>query len=204
MRSSIALTLLAAAVQLQAQVQMSPPPVMKAKASAQRAVDAANARTVASSTLPAETQKPGAPVGAAPAKDVERSTPAARTDSAAGSTSVKSAGPAFERETYIYERGGRRDPFLSLMTTGELRPVISDLTLVAVAFDPAGGRNSVAVVHDISTKEKQQYRIKVGHSLGRMRVAAITQKTVVFTIEEFGFSRQETLALGATNQERKQ
>jgi hypothetical protein len=29
-----------------------------------------------------------------------------------------------------------------------------------------------------------------------MRVAAIEPKRITFTIEEFGFSRQETLALG--------
>ena len=38
--------------------------------------------------------------------------------------------------------------------------------------------------------------MRVGQQIGRMRVAAIRQKEIVFTIEEFGFSRQETLALG--------
>ena len=126
------------------------------------------------------------------------------TDSAAGSTAVApSAGSAFERETYLYDRGGRRDPFVSLMSTSDLRPLISDLKLVAVAYD-ATGRNSVAVLHDLSTKDKEQYRIRVGQSLGRMRVASISPKAVVFTIEEFGYSRQETLGLGDSNKVRKQ
>jgi hypothetical protein len=96
------------------------------------------------------------------------------------------------REQYAYPGAGRRDPFVSLMNTEELRPLLGDLKLVAVALDPTG-RNSVAVLRDVTTKE--QYRVKVGQELGRMRVAAIRGKEVVFGIEEFGYSRQETLAM---------
>lgn len=96
------------------------------------------------------------------------------------------------RESYAYPRNGRRDPFVSLMNTEELRPLLGDLKLVAVALDPTG-RNSVAVLRDVTTKE--QYRVKVGQEIGRMRVAAIHQKSVVFGIEEFGYSRQESLAM---------
>jgi hypothetical protein len=106
----------------------------------------------------------------------------------------KSAAPEvlINRETYAYPGNGRRDPFVSLMNTEELRPLLSDLKLVAVALDPTG-RNSVAVLRDMSTKE--QYRVKVGQEIGRMRVAAIHAKDVVFGIEEFGYSRQESLAM---------
>ena len=96
------------------------------------------------------------------------------------------------RETYAYPGTGRRDPFVSLMNTEELRPLLNDLKLVAVAFDPSG-RNSVAVLRDVTTKE--QYRVKVGQELGRMRVASIRERDVVFGIEEFGYSRQESLAM---------
>jgi hypothetical protein len=98
------------------------------------------------------------------------------------------------RELYQYDADGRRDPFVSLLTTSDLRPLLQDLKLVAVAFDP-NGRTSVAVMRDITSKE--QYRVRVGQTLGRMRVAAIQEKAVVFTIEEFGFSRQELLAMTA-------
>jgi hypothetical protein len=105
------------------------------------------------------------------------------------------------RETYAYPGSGRRDPFVSLMNTDELRPLLSDLKLVAVALDPTG-RNSVAVLRDLSTKE--QYRVKVGQELGRMRVAAIHEKDVVFGIEEFGYSRQELLAMSDSTKVRTQ
>ena len=78
------------------------------------------------------------------------------------------------------------------MANGDLRPLVSDLRLTAVAFDPLG-RNSVAILRDIASQ--QQYRVRVGQTLGRLRVANIRQKAVIFSIEEFGFSRQETLPL---------
>ena len=115
----------------------------------------------------------------------------------------KAEAPAqlISRESYDYQGGGRRDPFVSLMNNGELRPVFQDLKLVAVAFDPLG-RNSVAVLRDVTSKE--QYRVKVGQEIGRMRVAAIRQKSVTFGIEEFGYSRQETLSMNDSTKARTQ
>ncbi|MBA3645935.1 MAG: hypothetical protein H0W63_07120 [Gemmatimonadaceae bacterium] len=103
------------------------------------------------------------------------------------------------REVFNYDAGGRRDPFASLMNTSELRPLLTELKLVAVAFDPLG-HNSVAVLRDLTSKE--QYRVRVGQTLGRMRVASIREKEVVFTIEEFGYSRQETLNMVDTTKTR--
>ena len=97
-----------------------------------------------------------------------------------------------QREVFDYDRSGRRDPYKSLMTSSDVRPLLSDLRLTAVAFDPDGD-NSVAILRD--SFSKQQYRIRVGQQLGRLRVSGIKQKSVQFTIEEFGFNRQETLAL---------
>jgi hypothetical protein len=105
------------------------------------------------------------------------------------------------REQYAYPGAGRRDPFVSLMNTEELRPLLGDLKLVAIALDPAG-RNSVAVLRDMSTRE--QYRVRVGQELGRMRVAAIRAREVVFGIEEFGYSRQESLAMTDSTKVRTQ
>ncbi|MGI8509015.1 MAG: hypothetical protein ACR2MQ_06790 [Gemmatimonadaceae bacterium] len=99
----------------------------------------------------------------------------------------------FSREVFQYHPDGRRDPFVSLIKSSEIRPVITDLRLTTVAYD-ATGNNSVAVLRDLGTKE--QYRVKVGTPLGRMRVVRIDQKAVTFALEEFGFSRQQTLAMG--------
>ena len=104
------------------------------------------------------------------------------------------------RESYTYSAEGRRDPFVSLLTSGELRPMLSDLKLVTVVYDPTG--RSVAVLRDLNTKE--QYRVKSGQTLGRMRVAQIKPRSVTFTLEELGFSRQEVLALNDTTKARSQ
>ncbi|HJQ09661.1 MAG TPA: hypothetical protein VJ840_01395 [Gemmatimonadaceae bacterium] len=96
------------------------------------------------------------------------------------------------REVFTYEGAGRRDPFVSLLTTSDLKPLLQDLKLTGVAYDPRG-QNSVAVLRDVTSKE--QYKVRVGQVLGRMRVAAIQPKAVIFTIEEFGYSRQELLPI---------
>lgn len=112
------------------------------------------------------------------------------SSSASSKTSAIPTSITIDREVFSYASTGRRDPYASLMTTTEIRPLLSDLHLTAIAFDPAGN-NSVAILRDNVTKE--QHRVKVGQQLGRLRVSSIKQKSVVFSIDEFGFNRQETL-----------
>lgn len=99
-----------------------------------------------------------------------------------------------QREVFAYSGNGRRDPYKSLMSSSEVRPLLSDLRLAVVALDP-DGNNSIAVLRD--SYSKQQYRVRVGQQLGRLRVTAIKQKAVQFTMEEFGFNRTETLFLSS-------
>lgn len=119
---------------------------------------------------------------------------------AQGESAPEAAGEhTIYREVFEYEAGGRRDPFQSLLGTSDLRPLLIDLRIAAIAYDP-NGRNSVAVLRDLTSKE--QYRVKVGQTLGRMRVAAIQPRSVTFTIQEFGLSRQETLSMNDTTRVR--
>lgn len=113
----------------------------------------------------------------------------------AGSVIDSGSAVTFSREVFKYDAAGRRDPFVSLVKSSEIRPTLSDLRLTTIAYDPLG-RNSVAVLRDLGTKE--QYRVKVGTPLGRLRVVRIEPKVVTFALEEFGFSRQESLAIGDT------
>jgi len=96
------------------------------------------------------------------------------------------------REVFTYEAEGRRDPFFSLILTEDLRPLLSDLKLVGILYE-ASGRRSVAIMRDILTNA--QYRVNAGMTLGRMRVAQIKPRAVIFTIDEFGLSRQDSLFL---------
>jgi len=100
--------------------------------------------------------------------------------------------PPVTREVFSYDAAGRRDPFYSLILTDDLRPLLSDLKLVGVLYSPGSGR-SVAIFRDIQTNA--QYRVQTGAALGRMRVAQIKPRGVIFTIDEFGLSRQDSLML---------
>jgi hypothetical protein len=183
------------------------PALGAAKRAANNAVNATNANiseqtgqalpkprgsTVNTGTAPAASNTATAPTNNA-ARGAQPASGAASDSAKTGAKPGAAQDASFSREVYTYDAAGRRDPFLSLLASGDLRPSFTDLKLVAVAYDPTG-RKSVAVMRDISTKD--QYRVKVGQTLGRMRVAQIHPKSVTFTIDEFGYSRQEILALG--------
>lgn len=210
-----------AATNAHTEAMTSPAAVAAASAPANAATPA---KTVAGKPVATKTgaAKPGAAATTTPAKGAAATTPAAGANPAAPAYAARSkAGTppgggtttvsvternaegtlTFQRETFEYSGRGRRDPFVSLIKSGELRPLFSDLKLVTVLYDPTG-RNSVAIMHDVSTKD--QYRVKVGQTLGRMRVSQIQPKQVVFAIEEFGYGRQAVLALNDSTKARKQ
>ena len=106
------------------------------------------------------------------------------------STAVPAA--SLIREVFAYEGGGR-DPFMSLLRSGDVRPLISDLKLTTVVYDGRFASRSVAVLRDITNR--RIYRVKTGDIIGRLKVTQIRPREVVFTVQEFGFERQETLSL---------
>lgn len=119
----------------------------------------------------------------------------------AGATRAPDPANAIMREVFEYGIQGRRDPFFSLLATGDLRPMLSDLRLTTILYDPSG-RRPVAVMNDVSTN--LQYRVTTGMMLGRMRVTRILPRKVLFAIEEFGFSRADSLVLADKPQTRRQ
>lgn len=182
-------------------------PGAAAKIAAHKAADAANAQ------LSAQTgQAVPAPGGMSPAAASVGSVSLAGSPAGPGQrsnaklalptdarTPKDSVAPIVMREVFDYQSGGRRDPFVSLLTTSELRPGINDLKLMGILYDMSG-RRPVAIMRDVSTNA--QYRVTTGQTLGRMRVAQIRQKVIVFTIEEFGLNRQDSLMLGDTTKVR--
>lgn len=97
-----------------------------------------------------------------------------------------------KRESFSYSSPRRRDPFVSLLASDELSPQISEVRLTTIAFDSEGGR-SVAILRNV--EDGKQYRVMTGDRLGRARVLRIDPRAVTFTINEFGYSRTETLSL---------
>jgi len=107
--------------------------------------------------------------------------------------------PVIMREAFDYNPQGRRDPFFSLLTSSDLRPTVVDLRLTGILYDESG-RNSGATMRDLSTGV--MYKVQVGQLLGRMRVAMIKRSAVIFSIEEFGVNRQDSVVLRDTTKAR--
>ena len=140
---------------------------------------------------PAPAARPAAP----PSAPTRAAAPAARPDSAKADTPRKpdsTATPALVREVFSYEGGGR-DPFLSLLRSGDIRPLLSDLRLVGIYYDGRYPARSVAVLRDVTSNKI--YRVKPGEIIGRLKTTTIRPREIVFTVQEFGFERQESLQL---------
>ena len=96
------------------------------------------------------------------------------------------------RETVAYA-GGTRDPFSSLINGSKDGPEIGDLDLVGVYQDLNTPSNSVVVLREkVSSK---RHKLRVGDQVSRARLVQIRPRDAVFTIQDFGFQRQETLSL---------
>lgn len=176
------------------------------KRAAQKAVDATNASIAAQTGQDVATATPSAVAGPIPAAvPAAKAAPVAAPISGPGSTPngalalpsgalPAAAAPATNpnavtREVYDYSGVGHRDPFYSLILTDDLRPLLGDLRLVGILYQSSG--RAVAVMRDVQTNA--QYRVANGGTLGRMRVTQIRPRAVLFSIDEFGLSRQDSL-----------
>jgi hypothetical protein len=162
-------------------------------------------------TPPANQQKTAPQSKTTPAPQQNKTAPPATKGAAASTTGQPAPGAgrganpqvpaprdtviptALMREVFDYSRDGRRDPFISLLTTTDLRPALSDLKLLMTVIDEPG--RSVALVSNAFDKKNPQKTLRVGDRLGRMRVSSIRSDAVIFTIEEFGMNRRDSLLL---------
>jgi hypothetical protein len=113
----------------------------------------------------------------------------------AGTASVSERGSRGQvqimREVFTYVPRGRRDPMVSLMSSADIRPLITEIEVISILYT-GNAATSMAVLRHL-TAENVIYRVKVGDMLGRMTVAGIEPREVIFTLDEFGFSRTERL-----------
>jgi hypothetical protein len=129
------------------------------------------------------------PAGAAAAAGAQVPT-AASAETAAPDTMAGRTG--LVREVFAYRSAGR-DPLQSLLSSGDIRPLLDDLRLTTVVYDARYPARSVAVLRDVSVDKR--YDVRVDDELGRLRVIEIRPREVLFSLEEFGVTRQVTLAL---------
>ena len=190
-----------------AQVQLAQ---VRARTDSIRQLQEAKMASVADTT--AKSESAGAQTSLAAAAPAESAT-AAVTTSAAKPAGVSSAADSLDqdaeaaladsvqrareidvlRETFAYA-GGTRDPFNSLINQGKNGPEISDLDLVGVYLDLRTPSNNVVVLRE-KRADGKRHKMRVGDQLGRSRLTQIRARDAVFTIQDFGFDRQETLSL---------
>ncbi len=96
------------------------------------------------------------------------------------------------RETFAYS-GAVRDPFNSLLNMAKNGPELADLQLVGIYQNLRAPRGSIAVFREKDGGKR--HKLRAGDQVGRSRLVQIRERDVVFTIEDFGFERQETLSL---------
>lgn len=108
------------------------------------------------------------------------------------SSLIPEPGQEIPRENFNY-RGGTRDPFKSLLEGRTVGPELGDLDLVSVAHFPRDSKSSSAVLWD--RVNRKQYTAHEGERVGRARVVSISQRSVEFTIDDFGTQRSVTLVI---------
>lgn len=127
---------------------------------------------------------------ASPVASAADTTPAVVQDTA--TPAPEQAETELVREAFAF-RGAGRDPFISLLRSGDVKPLPQDLRVRAINYDPRYPQRSVVTIQD--TTENRRYTLRVGDQVGRVRVAQIRETEVVLTIEEFGVERQVVLPI---------
>ena len=110
----------------------------------------------------------------------------------------------FEREVFRYPSFQRRNPFRPLVA-GEGGPRFEQLRLMGVIYDadPASsvavlGTSAVSISEDgqeVSVTDGKSWYLKVGQSIGNVRVIEIRREQVVVEVEEFGLTEQKIMQL---------
>ena len=105
----------------------------------------------------------------------------------------------FEREVFNYPSHVRRNPFRPLTGVSDAGPRFEELRLlgVIVSSEPGG---SVALVGVAGTTEPgaATQRLRVGQTLGNIRVLEIRPREMDVEVEEFGLRERVTMRLQRT------
>jgi hypothetical protein len=138
-------------------------------------------------------KKPEAPAAAVTTPSpAAQPVPARMQDTTSADSTRKSQEMEMSRETFAYS-GAARDPFSSLLNLAKNGPELADLQLVGIYQNLRSPAASVAVFREKNGGKR--HKLRAGDQLGRSRLVQIRERDVVFTIEDFGFERQETLSL---------
>ena len=113
-------------------------------------------------------------------------------DAAGAQDDTSEVSLALSREVFSF-RGSGRDPFVSLLKFGDVRPLPRDLRVVGITFDPRYPQRSVAVLHDVT--DMRRFTVRPGDVIGRVRIVEVRTTEVIAVVQEFGVDRQVVLPL---------
>ena len=112
----------------------------------------------------------------------------------------------FEREVFSYPAFQRRNPFEALDAADQGGPRFEQLRLMGIIFseDPGAsvailGTSTVSVTEDGSSvtvsPDGEAWYLKVGQSIGNVRIVEVRREQVVVEVEEFGLTEQRIMQL---------
>jgi hypothetical protein len=111
----------------------------------------------------------------------------------------------FEREVFTYPTLQRRNPFSPLSGGSQGGPRFGELRVVGIIYSDRPsesvavlGTSTVEYSEDASTvtvQAGQSWYLKIGQSVGNIRVVEIRRDQVVVEVEEFGLTEQKTMQL---------
>ena len=137
---------------------------------------------------------------ALPAAALAQETPPATPPAQQAATEL-----VFEREVFTYPTFQRRNPFAPLSGGNQGGPRFEQLRLVGIIYsgDPSSsvavvGTSTVEYSEDASTVTVQpgpSWYLKVGQSVGNIRIVEIHRDQVVVEVEEFGLTEQKIMQL---------
>ncbi|MBX6362825.1 MAG: hypothetical protein IRZ00_03060 [Gemmatimonadetes bacterium] len=98
----------------------------------------------------------------------------------------------FDREVFSYPAEGRRDPYTSVVGRADGGPRFENLSLRGIIYAPATGQSLVLLADTVA---KKAYRARRGDVVGNARVLDVGPTRVLFSVDNYGVVRQETLEL---------
>jgi len=116
----------------------------------------------------------------------------------------------FEREVFIYPAFQRRNPFRPLVAADQGGPRFEQLRLLGIIHSdvPAMsvaivGTSTVTIPPDGGTPQVlpgDAWYLKVGQSIGNIRIVEVRREQVVVEVEEFGLTEQKIMQLQTRRQ----
>lgn len=104
---------------------------------------------------------------------------------------------AYEREFFVYNATGRRDPFTPLLGAAGLGPLFEELELRGIIHSQSPNASVVLLVD----ADARIHRGRRGQMVGNARILEIGPTHVRFAVDNFGVIRHERLELKRTQRE---